>query len=570
MSSTKDFKIEKGILMKYTGPGGDVTIPDGVTSIGGSAFWGCTSLTSLTIPDGVTSIGQYAFEYCEKLTSVTIPDGVTRIGSEAFRGCSSLTGVTIPDSVTEIDTNTFTGCKDMQINASESAFNVCWKVVEDEVKKRYVNDYLKSGSGPKAVAQYIKRKKEYYLSEIIKEDSVEKLTVLMQLFKKPDIAMIDEYLQKAENTVNIKAFLIDYKAKGFSQKQVSEYYDDRTEKELGFKEKTLAEWRKIFKIVDKDGKRYITGYKATDPIVIIPANIAGKPVYGIGEKTFAGNSVIDSVVIEQGVEIIDSSAFEDCTGLTSVTVPDGVTSIGNKAFEGTKWYKDQPNGIVFAGKVLYKYKGKMPKDTVIKIPDSVKSIVGSAFSGCTELTSVTIPESVTEIGWSAFSGCKKLTSVTIPDGVTEIGWGAFEGCTGLTSVVIPDSVTSIGEEAFEGCKKLTSVTIPDGVTSIGGYAFEDCTSLTSVTIPDSVTGIGRCAFYNCMSLTGVTIPGSVTSVGDCAFRGCENLTSVTIPNAGTEIGTWAFAYCENLTLIGAPDSFAMKHAKGHHIPFKAI
>ena len=165
--------------------------------------------------------------------------------------------------------------------------------------------------------------------------------------------------------------------------------------------------------------------------------------------------------------------------------------------------------------------------TSVDIPDSVTSIGGFAFRYCTGLTSVTIPGSVTSIGGYAFGGCSSLTEVTIPDSVTSIGIGAFSECRSLTSVDIPDSVTSIGNFAFYDCSSLTSVDIPDGVTSIGDGAFFRCSGLTSVTIPGSVTSIGGEAFRNCDGLKSITIPDSVTSIGGRAFYYCTGLTSVT-------------------------------------------
>ena len=178
---------------------------------------------------------------------------------------------------------------------------------------------------------------------------------------------------------------------------------------------------------------------------------------------------------------------------------------------------------------------------------SVTSIGGSAFYGCSGLTSVTIPNSVTSIGNSAFWNCSGLTSVTIPNSVTSIDSYTFMYCSGLTSVSIPNSVTSIGGQAFLRCSGLTSVTIPNSVTSIGGGAFIDCSGLTSVTIPNSVTSIGGSAFYRCSSLTSVTIPNSVTTIGDRAFSCCSGLTSVTIGDGIKTIGSSAFASCAELT-----------------------
>ncbi len=142
---------------------------------------------------------------------------------------------------------------------------------------------------------------------------------------------------------------------------------------------------------------------------------------------------------------------------------------------------------------------------------------------------VVVPAGVTKIGGSAFEGCTGVTSVTIPAGVTEIGESAFSGCTGLTSVTLPDGVTVIGSAAFSSCTGLTSVTLPDSVTMIGWSAFANCTGLTSITLPDSLTVIEWSVFANCTSLTSVTIPAGVTEIYGGAFSGCTSLTSITLP-----------------------------------------
>ncbi len=170
----------------------------------------------------------------------------------------------------------------------------------------------------------------------------------------------------------------------------------------------------------------------------------------------------------------------------------------------------------------------------ITISDGVTSIGSGAFYGCTGLTSITISDSVTSIGFDTFSGCKGLTSIIIPDSVTSIGDLAFYGCTSLASVTIPDSVTSISEEAFSNCTGLTNVTIGKRVTSIGVLAFVECINLTNVTIPDSVTSIGYGAFAGCTGLTSITIPDSVTSIGNEAFSGCRNLFAYLVKDSYAE------------------------------------
>ena len=272
-------------------------------------------------------------------------------------------------------------------------------------------------------------------------------------------------------------------------------------------------------------------------------------VTSIGEYAFYGCSCLTFLTIPNSVTSIGDGAFEVCSGLTSVTIPNSVTSIGGYAFSGTKWYDNQPDGLVYAGKVLYAYKGTMPSNTKINIKEGTTEIASGAFFGCYSLTSVTIPNSVTSIGSEAFYYCSGLTSLTIPNSVTSIGDLAFEVCSGLTSLTIPNSVTSIGEYAFYKCSGLTSVTITNSVTSIEVGAFSGCYGLTSITIPNSVTSIGDGAFEYCSGLTSVTIPNSVTSIRQYAFCGCSGLTAITIPNSVTSIGDGAFSECSALTSI---------------------
>ena len=223
----------------------------------------------------------------------------------------------------------------------------------------------------------------------------------------------------------------------------------------------------------------------------------------------------------------------------NIVIPESIT------YKGSKYPVTSIGGSAFSG---------CSGLTSVTIPNSVTSIGGYAFERCSGLTSVEIPNSVTIIDSGVFNGCSSLTSITIPNSVTSIGEWAFSGCSGLTSVEIPNSVTSIGVSAFEGCSGLTSVTIPNSVTSIGFNAFEGCSGLTSIEIPNSVTSIESAAFYKCSGLTSVTIPNSVTSIGDFSFSGCSGLTSVEIPNSVTSIEYGAFLGCSGLTSVTIPNS----------------
>ncbi|MDR0834325.1 MAG: leucine-rich repeat domain-containing protein [Candidatus Symbiothrix sp.] len=280
----------------------------------------------------------------------------------------------------------------------------------------------------------------------------------------------------------------------------------------------------------------------------------------IGYSMFCNLKKLQSIILPNSSVSMDSNAFNDCTGLTSVTIGNSKIYIAGYSFEGCTAFKEfivseentkysTIDGVLYnkdkTTLVAYPY----AKATTYIIPESVTSIQGYAFYQCTGLTSVTIGNSVTSIGSWTFSGCTSLTSVTIGNNVTSIGQDAFYKCIGLTSVTIPNSVTSIGYNAFYGCRGLTSLIIGNSVKSIGGSAFYQCTGLTSIIIPDSVTMIGNGAFSSCIGLTSLIIGNSVTSIEGSAFWNCKGLASIIIPDNVTSIGSSAFGSCTELTSI---------------------
>ena len=334
------------------------------------------------------------------------------------------------------------------------------------------------------------------------------------------------------------------------------------------------------KVILKSGvkvsaKDYLSGAKAcVDDTIIIASGYCGDNVswtlsddgilsivgkgsmwyYAINDAPWSSYRYnIGSVIIGNGVTLISSNAFSDCTGLTTVKIPASVKTIDPLAFSGCTNLRSVtlPDSVTTIGEFVFSGCTGL---TNVVISNSLTTISQHAFSGCSSLTSMEIPDSVTTIGPYAFSGCTGLTNVEIPDSVTTIGIGAFSGCTDLSNVEIASSVTTIADDTFSGCISLISVEIPYGVTTIGEGAFWDCASLTTVKLPNSVTTIGDYAFYNCGSLNSAKFPDSVTVIGDSAFSKCTGLTSVEIPNSVTTIADSTFSSCTNLTAVKIPDS----------------
>ena len=305
-------------------------------------------------------------------------------------------------------------------------------------------------------------------------------------------------------------------------------------------------------------------------------------VVGIGMNAFDGCTGLKSVVIPNSVTRIESSAFYGCTNLASVKMSNSVTYIGDNAFQHCSSLTsiELPSSIeLMADGVFYGCDGL----TSVEIPNSVTSIGNSMFYSCDALTSVAIPSSVTSIGDYAFQLCKNLTDIDIPSSVTKIGYSAFYGCDGLTAIELPNSVTSIGYRAFYDCDGLTSFVIPNLVVDIGGEAFAACSNLaeikvadgnqnfmvkdeclysrdvstlywcpvgkSAISIPNSVTKIKGSAFEECTGLTDIVIPNSVTEIGANAFRNCQGLASLTLGSSVTSIGELAFYCCYGLKEI---------------------
>ena len=289
-------------------------------------------------------------------------------------------------------------------------------------------------------------------------------------------------------------------------------------------------------------------------------------VTGIGHEAFDGCSGMGSIIIPNTVESIGQSAFYNCTGLTSITIPSSVKSIGRWAFLGckgltkvdiadiNKWaeidfYDSSANPLDYAKNLFLN--GEIVKEATLT---SATKIGNYAFVNCTCMESITIPNSVSKIGSGAFNGCSGITSITIPNSVLNIGRNAFDGCSGITSITIPNSILSIEDGAFSNCSGLTEVTLNSNSIVSKDYTY--LISLRSIfggqvqnyIIGDAVKSIGHSAFSRC-NIKSVTISNSVTSIGEGAFCECSELTSILIPKSCINIGKKAFVGCHNLAAI---------------------
>ncbi len=332
----------------------------------------------------------------------------------------------------------------------------------------------------------------------------------------------------------------------------------------------------------------ITDYP-TDAVgpAIIPSTIEGLPVTRIDIFAFENCSGVTSISIPSSVDFIAQGAFSGCSGLTSITLPPGVGSIPPQLFQGCSGLtsialSDNIGGI---GSGAFADCSGL---TSMTIPRSVSSISVGAFPGCSSLTSIevdpansrymsidgvlfnslrpelvqyppgrigsyTIPAGIRDIGWSAFSTSQQLTSITIPSGVTHIGDRAFAGCTGLIEVSLSETVTNIGGFAFFRCRALTEIILPDTINVIGGSAFRECTGLRSVDLPTGIMRLLGGTFFSCTGLTCVSIPEGVSEIRS-DFNGCTGLTDITLPSTLTRIGDSAFRDCSGLTSVVIPEN----------------
>ncbi|OON95065.1 MAG: hypothetical protein ATN31_00125 [Candidatus Epulonipiscioides saccharophilum] len=260
---------------------------------------------------------------------------------------------------------------------------------------------------------------------------------------------------------------------------------------------------------------------------------------------------LSSININSRVKSIDQGVFTNCLSLNSITFDEGIHNIGKAAFLGTPLTSvTLPRSLRTADWAFYGLK----ELTSVTLPDNITSISEHMFENCVALATIKLPDSITSLKEAAFEGCTILNSINIPAGVTELGASVFQDCKALTAITIPSGVTKIPDYAFSGCLALNKSPITDKITSIGSWAFYNCDKILDLTIPNSVKTIGSSTFRSMELITQMSLPDSVTSLGTYAFMDTQSLKTVRLSANIPTIAEGTFYRCYALEEISIPDS----------------
>lgn len=401
----------------------DITIPDGVMRIRPYAF-SFVAAHRVVIPDSVRLIGAYAF-WSSKLTRLTIPDSVQDIGRNAFAECNRLVELEVPQEFASQVARIF---PDSPV-AAGALFNTLPTDARRTFALRWIAGVRNRYDDVAAIEEYLREKKVRLLVEALRMKAPDILKGLLEYYDTPyELYDVDEALLHVDEDAELRAILMNYKHQWYEKPEFEFSTLEELEKELGFRDRDLADWQEIFEVFPVDGGYMLGKYLMDEPCVEVPGRIEGLPVMTL-QDTFARNHFVTSVSVEEGVVEIGPNAFAGCSGLRDVNLPVGLRIVGDNAFRE-----------------------------------------------CVKLTKISLPAGVQTIDSYAFSGCIMLSSVEVADGLTAIGYRAFANDMLLTSIRLPADVTSIDDNAFLGCYALT-IRAPAGSYAEAfarrrGYAFE--------------------------------------------------------------------------------------------------
>ncbi|MCI5667890.1 MAG: leucine-rich repeat protein [Oscillospiraceae bacterium] len=547
VASASDFTVtpnsdgKTAVLSAYTGKATDIEIPSTVTvdavtytvtGIGENTFKNKTTITNIVIPDTVTSIGANAFNGCTKITSITIPDSVQTLGSSVFYNCTGLTTVSLPSNIRALPEKAFYGCTKLAtINIPDSilslgsyAFYGCRALTAIHIPTGIstIPTYAFYGSGLTSVTIPSNIKT---IEGYAFANCASLVTVNV-----PDASEKDGYITIASTAFNSCPKL------DFS------YF--------------------TYEFISENNNASIKGIIGQKKNLILPSKIAGYDVVTTEKEAFKGKTFIETVTIPEGIRTLGIGTFSGCTSLKSVTLPSTMSVISASAFEGCTALQTaplidpDPNDdcnieIVEIGEKAFKG-CTMLSD--VQFPTTLNKIGANAFYGCSAITTITMPDNIRTLGDSAFQLCTNLSQVKLSSSLRTIPKAAFQGCTALTSIVIPEDVEEIADGtdklgAFQS-SGLKSVTLPDRLGKIGAFAFKD-TPLTSVTMKNGVTTLGKSCFEACKSLGSVTLSEGLTSISERAFADCTSLTTVEIPEKVTAVMKEAFSCFDAKTYSGS-------------------
>ena len=512
MSQNGMLLTKDGKTLVY-GTCGNSVIPSGVTTIGRSAFFG-RKLESVQFPSSVTNIGGWAFAWCRDL-KLTIPDTVTQIDGDAFQSCFNL-NVWLPRRFEgNLSPVVFRDCSNLTVNYYDQVPVVAFRAEEGVVEQRECLPGTKVGSLPPAPTHERYAFEGWWTAADGEQATAE--TVVTN-----DVT----YYAKWRGTAAVGDYTYTYSVLN-------------GQAEIG----ASNAWKRAISPSP-------TGH------VTVPSSLGGFPVVGIGDYAFYGlysaHYKLESVTIPNGVTRIGKRAFSGCPNLTEVTIPASMAVVDDGAFSGCSNLK----GVHISNLVNW------CQITFVYSSNPLRQAHELYLNG-ERVTRLVIPEGVTSIGDDAFAGCSGLTEVTFPNSVTNIGNSSFMDCSGLMELVLPGSVAKIGIWAFRGCSGLTEVEIPHGVKVIGGGVFLDCSNLTKITVDPGnenyVSQNGLLLTKNGKTLMegvngAVVIPSSVTRIAYAAFAGRGGLTQVTLPNGIRTIDALAFSDCDSLTEVVIPSS----------------